>query len=181
MTAHKSTFKNTFFLLQRHTVYSQGPFWLRLHICYDSDRRMMEDAALIYKVYSEWAAFPSLTLLWMVLQLTQRWWSRAGKLSHLAPHMTRCSSASCRLELETRHVDMFSNWWNSFQGFFHSDAKMSAPTCSNPKVGIFTDTRHLPHSLWTLIVLTYGQFDARADSIFLYWAPGCRQQRPFSL
>lgn len=154
MTAHKSAFKNTFFLLQRHTVYSQGLFWLRMHICYDSDRTMMEDAALIYKVYSEWAAFP---LLWMVLQLTQRSWSGAGKLSHLAPHMIRSRSASCRLELETRHVEVVSNWWNWLQGFFYSDAKMSEPTCSNPKVGIFTDTRHLPHSLWTLIVLAYGQ------------------------
>lgn len=94
----------------------------------------------------------------MVLQLTQRSWSGAGKLPHLAPHITQCSSASCRLELETGHVDVVSNWWNWLQGFFfHSDAKMSDPTCSNPKVGVFTDTRHLPHSLWTLIVLAYGQ------------------------
>lgn len=157
MAAHKSAFKNTFFLLQRHTAYSQGLFWLRMHICHDSDRTMMEDVALIYKIYSEWAAFLSLTLSWMVLQLTQRSWSRAGKLSHLAAHTTRCSSASCRLELETWHLEVVSNWWNWLQGFFHSDAKMSDPTCSNPKVGIFTDTRHLPHSLWTLIVLAYGQ------------------------
>lgn len=88
MTAHKSALKNTFLLLQRHTVYSQGLFWPRIHICYDSDRTMMEDAALIYKVYSEWAAFLFLTLLLMVLQLTRRSWSGVGKLSHLAPHMT---------------------------------------------------------------------------------------------
>lgn len=65
--------------------------------------------------------------------------------------------ASCRSELKTRHADVVSNWWNWLHVFFHSDAKMSDPTCSNPKVGIFTDTRHLPHSLWTLIVLAYGQ------------------------
>lgn len=44
-------------------------------------------------------------------------------------------------------------------GFFFFPIQMlkEDPTCSNPKVGIFTDTRHLPHSLWTLIVLAYGQ------------------------
>lgn len=102
----------------------------------------------------------------MELQLTQRSWSRARKMSHLAAHMPRCSSASCRLELESRHVDVVSNWWNWLQGFFHSDAKMSDPTCSNPKVGIFTDTRHLPHSLWTLIVLAYGQLKLRQILFF---------------